>query len=177
VNITRVHELILQAHTHDEGGIKVYESALKCAFKDELREEWENYLEEMKHHEAVLRGVCAVFRLNPDAKTPACKIVQSMDDSLVEAITKARGAGDPVAAQLIACECVTVVDGKDHLNLKLLTACAEELTGVQEKALKAACEEIRDQEVEHLCHTKGWCRELWIESLSDDEKHVMFGAG
>jgi hypothetical protein len=24
---------------------------------------------------------------------------------------------------------------------------------------------VEDQEDEHLYHTKGWCRELWIESL------------
>jgi hypothetical protein len=31
--------------------------------------------------------------------------------------------------------------------------------------LKEACEEIEEQEDEHLYHTKGWCRELWLESL------------
>ena len=28
-----------------------------------------------------------------------------------------------------------------------------------------AFEEIEEQEDEHLYHSKGWCRELWIESL------------
>jgi hypothetical protein len=31
--------------------------------------------------------------------------------------------------------------------------------------LKAAYDEVEDQEDEHLYHTKGWARELWIESL------------
>ena len=33
------------------------------------------------------------------------------------------------------------------------------------KALTEAYEEVEDEEDEHLYHTKGWCRELWLESL------------
>jgi len=29
----------------------------------------------------------------------------------------------------------------------------------------AAYEKIEDEEDEHLYHTKGWCRELWLKSL------------
>jgi TRAP-type C4-dicarboxylate transport system substrate-binding protein len=43
--------------------------------------------------------------------------------------------------------------------------CAEKLTGERKKALREAFEEVEDQEDEHLYHTKGWCRELWVESL------------
>ena len=31
--------------------------------------------------------------------------------------------------------------------------------------LKEAYDEIEDEEDEHLYRTKGWCRELWLESL------------
>jgi hypothetical protein len=33
------------------------------------------------------------------------------------------------------------------------------------QALKSAHEEVEEEEDEHLYHTKGWARELWIESL------------
>jgi len=32
-------------------------------------------------------------------------------------------------------------------------------------ALMAAYDQVEDEEDEHLYHTTGWCRELWIESL------------
>jgi hypothetical protein len=43
----------------------------------------------------------------------------------------------------------------------------------------------RDEEDEHLYHTKGWCRELWIESLGmkavlpppEERKHVKTAIG
>ena len=31
--------------------------------------------------------------------------------------------------------------------------------------MTAACEEVDEQEDEHIYHSKGWCRELWIQSL------------
>jgi hypothetical protein len=33
------------------------------------------------------------------------------------------------------------------------------------QALQDAYDEVEDQEDEHLYHSKGWCRELWIKSL------------
>lgn len=35
----------------------------------------------------------------------------------------------------------------------------------QADALKSASDTVEDQEDEHLYHTKGWSRELWLESL------------
>jgi hypothetical protein len=45
---------------------------------------------------------------------------------------------------------------------------AKELTGRQQELLLAAYERIEDEEDEHLYHTQGWCRELWLESLGLD---------
>jgi hypothetical protein len=34
------------------------------------------------------------------------------------------------------------------------------------KALKEAFEEVEEEEDEHLYHTTGWARELWIDGLA-----------
>jgi hypothetical protein len=39
------------------------------------------------------------------------------------------------------------------------------LQGDRKAVLMAACEEVEDQEDEHLYHSKGWSRELWLDSL------------
>ena len=93
----------------------------------------------------------------------------------------AAGRGQPAAAQLVACECVVLAETKDHLNWEWIGKCGEKLlTGKEGKALKDAYEEIEDQEDEHLYHTKGWCRELWIQSLGMKAvrgSHVRAGNG
>src|SRR5204862_8199932 len=105
--------------------------------------------------------------------------------SLVNAIEKALAAGDPDAAQVVACECVVFAETKDHLDWQLMGEVAKKLTGPQGEALKQAYEEIEDQEDEHLYHTKGWCRELWIQSLGlsavlpppEEKRHVKTAIG
>jgi hypothetical protein len=93
-------------------------------------------------------------------------VVRHNGTALVEAMEMALGGGDPWAAELVACECVVLAETKDHLNWELLGKCAEHLEDPEAAAaLKAAYDEIEDQEDEHLYHTRGWCRELWIASL------------
>ena len=41
----QVIELLLQSLEHENGGVQVYETALKCAVNEDLKEEWEKYLE------------------------------------------------------------------------------------------------------------------------------------
>lgn len=35
-------------------------------------------------------------------------------------------------------------------------------------ALAQAYEQVEDEEDEHLYHTKGWCRELWMKALGTE---------
>ena len=42
-----VKELLLQALETERGGIKVYTTALKAAINDDLRKEWQEYLDEL----------------------------------------------------------------------------------------------------------------------------------
>jgi hypothetical protein len=57
--------------------------------------------------------------------------------------------------------------------------------GEEGKALKEAHDEVEDEEDEHLYHTMGWARELWIESLGmsavlpppEEEKEVKTAIG
>ncbi len=51
------------------------------------------------------------------------------------------------------------------MNWGLLSKCAEKAKGDAKNAMTAACEEVEDQEDEHIYHSKGWCRELWIQAL------------
>jgi len=158
-------ELLLQSLEHERGGIEVYETALKCVINEDLREEWEKYLDETRTHDRVLTDVCTTLGLDPDQSSPGREIVHKLGGSLVAAMEEALGSGNPDAAQLVACECVVLAETKDHLDWELIGKCADKLGGAKGKALKAAYEEIEDQEDEHLYHSRGWCRELWIESL------------
>jgi rubrerythrin len=162
---TQFQDLLLQSLEHEMGGVKVYETALQCAVNSDLREEWEKYLDQTKHHVELLTDVCSELGLDPEGDSPGRPIVRSLGEALVQAMTTARKGGNPTAAQIVAAECVVLAETKDHLDWELIGKCAAKLKGDEAKAVRKAYDEIEDQEDEHLYHTKGWCRELWIESL------------
>ena len=161
----QLRELLLQSLEHERGGVLVYQTALECAIDKGLRKEWQQYLEQTEKHVEILTNVCEVLDLDPDEMTPGRKIVQHTGKSLVIAMKMALAAGDRAAAELVACECVVLAETKDHADWELIGQCAKELGGDEAAVLKDAYDQVEDEEDEHLYHTKGWCRELWLKSL------------
>lgn len=161
----QVTELILQAVETERGGIAVYTAAIKAATNDDLRKEWKKYLDETRRHEQILGGVCKQLGLDPDQPSAGREVVAHQGASLVKAIEMALANGTPDAAQLVAAECVVLAETKDHLNWELIGELTKQATKELASILQPAYEEVEKQEDHHLYHTKGWCRELWIESL------------
>jgi rubrerythrin len=161
----QLNELLLQMLETEVGGVRVYKRALACVANDDLREEWQKYLKQTERHVDVMRTLFGKLGLDPEQETPGRGVVRHIGEGLVQAMELARQGGDPATTQLVACECVVNAETKDHLNWSLLARYAEEADGEEGNALTAACEEVEDQEDEHLYHSKGWCRELWIASL------------
>jgi len=168
MNSAQLNELLLQSLEHERGGVKVYQAAIRCAQRDDLRAEWEKYLSQTEEHVSVLTGVCELFDLNPYTTTPGTEIVKSTGAALVHAMNAALAAGNPQAAQIVAAECIVLAETKDHLNWELLGQASKYLSGDERQALQDAYEKIEDEEDEHLYHTQGWCRELWLDSLGID---------
>lgn len=164
----QLQELVLQSLEHEEGGVEIYEMALTCAKSKELRKEWQEYLEQTHNHVQILQNVCRDLQIDPKEGSPGKDVVRHLGASMLEAMELAKEAGNPVAAQLVACECVVLAETKDHANWELLEKCSKALKGDEKKILEAACDEVEDEEDEHLYHTKGWCRELWLDSLGLD---------
>jgi rubrerythrin len=178
-------ELLYQALETEKGGIQVYKTAIRCAQNDDLKEEWEKYLEQTQNHERILLDVFTAFGLDPSQQTPGRKVVHHTGESLVKAMEMALQSGPPEAAELVAAECVVLAETKDHMNWELIGLSVEKLSGAQKKALKDAHEEVEEEEDEHLYHTQGWTRELWIQSLGmkavipppEEEKDVKTAIG
>jgi rubrerythrin len=165
MNTEQVQELLYQGLETEMGGVQVYETALRCALNDDLKKEWSEYHEQTTEHVQIVRGALETFGLDPDAETPGRKVVRHIGESLVKAMEMALKEAPPEAAELVAAECVTLAETKDHLNWELIGETAKKLKGDEAKALKDAYKKVEDQEDEHLYHTRGFARELWIQAL------------
>jgi hypothetical protein len=178
-----VKELMLQALEHEMGGVKVYQTALKCVVNEDLKEEWEEYLEHTEKHVQVLHDACLQLEFDPEEQTPGRKITRDVGASLVAAMEAALGTGDKEMAECVACEMVVHAEHTDHFNWHLIGEVAQKMTGAQGKALKEAYQEVEEEEDEHLYHSMGWLRELSLQGLGlkaqlppPEEKHDVKSA-
>ena len=160
-----LRELLLQSLTHEKGGVLIYQTALECVRNPDLRKEWTKYLAQTERHVDVLAQACLALGLDPGEMTPGCAVVQHTGKSLVVAMKMALAAEDRAAAELVACECVVLAETKDHADWELIGECARALDGPARDVLRDAYGAVEDEEDEHLYHTKGWCRELWLKAL------------
>jgi rubrerythrin len=185
MNEEQMQELLYQALQTEMGGVEVYRTALRCVLHAELKEEWEEYLEQTEQHVEIVREVITKVGLDPETETPGRAVVRHIGDSLVKAMEMALESGPPEAAELVAAECVVHAETKDHLDWELIGMAAGKAKGEIGQALREAYKQVEEQEDEHLYHTAGWSRELWIQALGmpavlpppEEEKDVKTAIG
>ena len=158
-------DLLYQALETEKGGVQIYTTALRLAINKDLREEWNKYLEQTKNHVQVVSDILTALGLDLNAETPGRKIVRYLGTSLVKTMELASRCADPQAAQIVAAECVVLAETKDHLNWELMGELAKQATEEESALLTTAYEQVENEEDEHLYHTAGWTRELWIQAL------------
>ena len=161
----QVRELLYQALETELGGVEVYTTALRCVENDDLKEEWDEYLEQTRNHVQIVQDAMKKLGLDPKEETPGRKVVRTIGKALVQSMEMALKEGEPGAAQLVATEAVVLAETKDHQNWHLIGEVIKKAKGDVAKALKEAHEQVEPEEDEHLYHTTGWARELWIDSL------------
>jgi hypothetical protein len=181
----QLNELVYQMLETEMGGVEIYRTAVRCAVNEDLKKEWKKYLGQTENHVQVVRDLMGELGLDPEADTPGRRVVRHTGESLVKAMEMALDEGEKDAAQIVAAECVVLAETKDHLNWELLGQVAKKSKGEEKKMLEAAQEKVEEEEDEHLYHTAGWCRELWIEALGmpavmpppEEEKDVKTAIG
>jgi len=165
MNKAQLNELLYQALETEMGGVEVYTTALRCVQNKELKEEWEKYLDQTRTHVRIVQQTMEELGLDLETETPGRKVVRHTGESLVRAMEMALADGEPAAAELVAAECVVLAETKDHLNWELIGEAAKNASAKVAELLSEAHEQVEEEEDEHVYHTKGWARELWIKSL------------
>jgi len=185
MNNQQLNELLYQALETELGGVEVYTTALRCVQNENLRREWEKYLEQTTNHVQMVQNVMEELELDSEIETPGRDVVRHIGQSLVEAMEMALKEGNLDEAQIVAAECVVLAETKDHLNWELIGEAAKKAKADVAKVLKSAHDEVEEEEDEHLYHTQGWTRELWIDALGmkavlpppEEEKKVKTAIG
>ncbi len=67
----QIEDLLYQALETELGGVAVYRMAILCARNADLKEEWQEYLEQTERHVEIVRGVFDALGIDPEASRPA----------------------------------------------------------------------------------------------------------
>ena len=120
---------------------------------DELREESRSTTSRRLITSSYSSGAMQAFGLDPSAETPAA-------GSSVTSATRSSPQwrwlskeGTPESAQLVAAECITLAETKDHLNWELIGETSTRCPRRGWRALREAHKEVEEQEDEHLYHS------------------------
>ena len=108
----QLHQLLYEALETEMGGVKVYQTAIRCAVNEDLKEEWQEYLEQTEKHVEIVREMCQKFGLDLNSETPGRQVVRHIGQSLVKAMEMALQAGKPEAAQIVASACGDSASGR-----------------------------------------------------------------
>lgn len=157
--------LMYQLLETELGGKEVYTLAIQCAVNEDLKKEWQKYLAETKQHIQIANKLLQELGFDPEAEVPARLPVRTIGQALVAAMQVAKESGSEAEAELTAAECVVEAETKDHMNWTLLAALVENTKSDVRKLLREAVEKVEKQEDHHFYHTRGWARELWLQSL------------
>lgn len=160
-----LNELLCQAMETELGGEQIYLKAIECAQNEDLKSEWQKYLEETREHQEILTRIFGAAGLDVDEMTPGRKIVRHKAESLIAAMDVALQEATPEEAELVAAECVVEAETKDHQNWELLIRVAGVTSGDLASELQKAYDQVGEEEAHHLLHTQGFARELWIQYL------------
>ncbi len=180
-----LQELLLQGLETERGGVQIYTTALRCVLNDDLRKEWEEYLDQTTRHEQIMTDVLKQLGIDPEKETPGRAVVRHIGGSLVTAMEMALASAPPEGAEIVAGECVVLAETKDHLNWELMALMSADADEATAKVLTDAIAEVEEEEDEHLYHSSGWTRELWVQSLGmsavlpppEEQKHVKTAIG
>src|SRR4030095_4132219 len=138
----QVTELLYQSLETELGGVQVYTTALRCAENEDLKKEWEEYLEQTQNHVTIMEDVLTKLDLDPNEETPGRQVVRNIGEALGESMEMALEEGEPGAAQLVACEGGVVCETKNHQNWHLIGEVAKKAKGNVATVLKEAHAEV-----------------------------------
>ena len=120
VDEEQLHDLLYQAHETELGGVQIYEAARGRAQKDVAATSGSTTSSKPATMSSLSSNRCGPSGSIPPTKSPGRKVVRHTGEALVKTISLAQGEASPDQAQVVAAECVTLAETKDHLNWELI---------------------------------------------------------
>ena len=78
----QIAEPLLQALETETGGTDIYMTAINCATDEDLKEDFNKYLDQTRHHAEVVDVLLKELGLDPQAASPGREVLRHIGRSL-----------------------------------------------------------------------------------------------
>jgi len=151
LNAPFVADLLSGMLTHERCGTHLYRSLAGRTNNPMLKRRYVEFGKETERHVEILEGLITSSGGNPAYVSPTARAVQTMDTKLIESTFAGAGALDIMTAEMAMLDAVFLAESMDHANWSLLGKLCEKLPeGDLRDSVRAAVDEVEDQEDEHL---------------------------
>lgn len=157
--------------TVEEGGVKLYEAALKQVHDREVKEKFHEFHKQTMRHVEILTNIVEKLGGKPSYKSAGAKIANEKATALLKTMSETKGMSRN-EAELNAIENIVIAETKDHADWELLGHIAHRSEDSHlSQLLKPAVSEVESQEDEHLNWTSKKMGELALKGLEKKTKH------
>jgi rubrerythrin len=133
----------------EQGGLELYRVAAARCTAPTVRAKYEEFGRQTAHHREVLVKLIADLSGDPDYVSPTARLAQYKASKLLGAALQVDGLSQ-AEVELSDLENVLLAETKDHADWQLLAQLAKGAPGEIKTALRAAVDEVEEQEDEHL---------------------------
>ena len=157
--------------TVEQGGIKLYEAALKLVRNREVKDKFREFHQQTIRHHEILTEIIEKLGGKAAYKSVGAKLAEAKANALLKTMTSTT-TKTPAQAELNAIENIVIAETKDHADWELLGHIARRSQDSRlSQLLKPAVSEVEDQEDEHLHWTQKKLGELTLAGLEKNGKH------
>jgi ferritin-like metal-binding protein YciE len=151
INTVFVADLLSGMLTHERCGVHLYRTVASRSHNPMLKARYMQFGEETEHHVEVLERLVTRMGGNPSYISAQARAVEGMDSKLVESTYIGTGSLDLLTAEMAMLDAVFLAETMCHTNWQLLAKLTGALPeGATRDAMKAAVDEVEDQEDKHL---------------------------
>ena len=162
----QIEHLLVEVLEAELACAQVYEIALRSAANEDLRNDWLQQYDRTVRHVRMVRGILDVLSIDPSRSSVARVTVRELGEAMVSAIHAAQEGRDIFAAQLVAAQCVLLVETKVSAMWNLVELVAAKGEHEAMPLLRAICTRVARHSKARLYTSEGWWRELWIDALA-----------
>ena len=161
--------------TVEEGGVKLYEAALKHVHDREVKEKFHEFHNQTVRHVEILTNIIEKLGGKPSYKSAGAKIAHEKATALLKTMSETKATLRD-EAELNAIENIVIAETKDHADWELLGHIAHRSEDSHlSQLLKPAVSEVEKQEDEHLHWTQKKMGELALAALEKNGKNGHSG--